>query len=352
MQVTTRVRAIAGAGAMLAAFAVGCRSDDGPAGGDEAESVVIYCSVDVSFAEPILDRFERERGITVYPVFDTEAGKTTGLVNKLLAERERPRADVWWSSEIFGTMQLAAAGVLAPYRPPSAADVPERYRDPKDRWTAFGLRGRVIAYDPARVKDGDLPRRWADLTDPRYKGRFRMADPRFGTTRGHMAVLLSRWGRGAMEAFYRGLRDNDVVLTDGNAKSVLDLTRGLADFVATDTDDVIVAQARGDQVEMIYPDLSAPGAESSTAGALWIPNSVALVRGGPDPDAGRTLIDFIASAELEERLYASDSHNVPVRPALREKLKADARSEAVVDYAAAAEALGLSDRMVADILLR
>ena len=158
--------------------------------------------MDSAFARPILAAFEERAGIRVNQVFDTEAGKTTGLVNRILAETKAPRADVWWSSEVFGTMQLAESGVLAPYRPATASDIPQQYRDPQGLWTAFGLRGRVIAYDPARMRSDDLPARWADLTDTKYKGGFQMADPRFGTTRGHMAVLLSLWGRDALsEAF-------------------------------------------------------------------------------------------------------------------------------------------------------
>ena len=316
-----------------------------------ANSVVIYCSVDTAFAEPILAEFEKRTNIKVHRVFDTEAGKTTGLVNKLLAEKAAPRADVWWSGEIFGTMQLAERDVLAEYRPSAAMDVPERYRDANGRWTAIGLRGRVIAYDPKRTKEAELPKRWCDIVDPKYKGRFRMADPRFGTTRGHMATLLALWSRPAMEKFYRDLKANGCKLTDGNAQSVLLLTRGMADIVATDTDDVISAQQRGQSVAMIYPDLDAPNGGKKIPGTLWIPNSIALIAGAPHAEAGRLLITYLISPEVEQKLHASDSRNVPVRPPLRDRLKAQAVGEALVDYAAAAAQLDLSDQLVRDILL-
>ncbi|MCZ6764135.1 MAG: extracellular solute-binding protein [Alphaproteobacteria bacterium] len=327
----------------------GCDGDpaDAPAG-----TVVVYCSVDIGFAEPILDDFARETGIKVHRQFDTEAGKTTGLLHKLLAERRNPRADVWWSSEVFGTMQLAAEGVLDAYRPTTADDVPRQYRDPDGRWTAFGLRGRVLAYDPKRTRAEDLPRRWCDLVDPKYKGRVAMADPRFGTTRGHMATLLLLWGEPELTRFYKGLNENGFRRSDGNSHSVLMLVRGVVDFAATDTDDVIVAQQRGDSVAMVYPDLDAPGGKRPLAGTLWIPCSVALVKGAPHGAAARKLIDYLASAGIEERLYASDSRNVPVRPGLRKTLDASAPGESDVDYAAAATMLDRSDRLVTDVLLK
>lgn len=319
--------------------------------GCDRDGVTVYYSVDSTFADPILNEFEKKTGIKVHRVPDTEAGKTTGLVNRLFAERNSPRADVWWSSEVFGTIQLATAGILAPYKPATASDIPERYRDPNGLWTAFGLRGRVLAYDPNRTTPDQLPRNWSDLSDPRFKGRFHMADPRFGTTRGHMATLYALWGRDAFTTFCRKLRENDVGVGGGNAQAVMLLTGGAVEFVATDTDDVIVAQQRGDSVEMVFPNLDVPGETRRILGTLWIPCSVALVAGGPEPEAGRQLIDFLASAEIEERLHRSASCNLPVRPTLRAKLEPGAPNIAPIDYAAAAAMLPESDALMQDLLL-
>lgn len=332
----------------------GCDSAGSNAGAQRAssESVVVYCSVDIAFAEPILDDFAQRTGIKVHRQFDTEAGKTTGLVNKLLAERDSPRADVWWSSEIFGTLQLARRDVLTPYDPETASDIPAQYRDPDGLWTAFGLRGRVLAYDPRRTKPDELPERWADLADAKYKGRIAFADPRYGTTRGHVATMLSLWGEPAMIGFLEGLRRNGYARSDGNSHSVILLTHGRVDFAATDTDDVIVAQRRGDSVAMVYPNLDAPDGSSLVPGTLWTPCSVALVNGARNPPAAHRLIDYLVSEEIERRLYASDSRNVPVRPKLRTELSASAPGEGRIDYAAAAALLDRSDRLVADVLLK
>ncbi len=359
MRILRDMRSTVLCSAFVLAFLFGCDRDSaqqgagGKAGAaSELSSVVVYCSVDTAFARPILDEFADRTDTKVHPVFDTEAGKTTGLVNRLIGEKDAPRADVWWSSEIFGTLQLAAKDVLSPYVPTTAADVPARYRDPAGLWTAFGLRGRVIAYDPERTKPEALPQRWCELTDPKYKGRFRMADPRFGTTRGHMAVLSSLWGPDVLSQYFSALRDNDCKLADGNSHAVLLLSRGAADFVATDTDDVIVAQERGDSVAMIYPDLDAPDGARPVPGTLWIPNTEALVAGARHPEAARRLIDYIASAEIEERLHKSSSRNVPVRPALRRQLGVAKISEAKVDYHAAGMLLETSDKLARDVLLR
>ena len=56
----------------------------------------------------IVVAFVDETGIEVRLVGDNEAVKTTGLMQRIIAERGRPGADVWWSSEPFATIRLDA----------------------------------------------------------------------------------------------------------------------------------------------------------------------------------------------------------------------------------------------------
>lgn len=343
-----RFRLIVPLSAALVLIVPACDSrDDGPS----ARPIVVYCSVDEAFARPLLTEFEKSSGLRVRPKFDTEAGKTTGLVELLRAERRRPVADVWWSSEIFGTIELARDGVLAPHRPAGVDDIPEQFRDPGSLWTAFAVRGRVVAYDPRRTAPDDLPKRWAEFADPRYKGRVAMANPAFGTTRGHMAAMLAAWGEPAYRTYLEGLARNEVKLAGGNAQTVFMVARGQADFGWTDTDDVLVAQQRGDSVAMFYPDMDSPDGRA-LPGTLWIPNSAGLVAGGPNPDAGRRLLEFIVSPLVEEKLAQSTSGNVPVRSSLQAKMSLDAPVWAEIDFAATAAALEKSDALCREILIR
>ena len=65
----------------------------------ERAEVVAYVSADQELAEPILQLFEHRTGMKVLAVYDTEANKTAGLALRILQERTRPRADVFWASE-------------------------------------------------------------------------------------------------------------------------------------------------------------------------------------------------------------------------------------------------------------
>ena len=62
-------------------------------------SVVVYVSHDQVFSEPILKDFERDTGIKVRAIYDTEETKSTGTMNRLIAEKNNPQADVYWANE-------------------------------------------------------------------------------------------------------------------------------------------------------------------------------------------------------------------------------------------------------------
>src|SRR5688500_20274716 len=98
--------------------AVACRSQE-PA--NAARTVTVYVSTDRVFSEPVLRDYEQRTGVKVNAVYDTEETKSTGLANRLLAEQNRPQADVFWSNEPVRTLVLKSRGVMAPDRSPSAA---------------------------------------------------------------------------------------------------------------------------------------------------------------------------------------------------------------------------------------
>ena len=135
--------------AILIFSSCGCK------GKKPAQEVVIYTSLDKVFSQPILEAFEKETGIDVLPVYDSEATKTTGLVNRLIAEKNNPRADVFWNSESGRTIVLKQKGVLAKYVSPSASDIPSQFKDPDGCWTGFAARWALFCkylFDIGRVE--------------------------------------------------------------------------------------------------------------------------------------------------------------------------------------------------------
>ncbi len=289
---------------------VGCKRATAPDA--NRDGPLLYCSVDETFARDILSRYEASTGRKVRVIFDSEAGKTTGLVRRIQAEAGKTGADVFWSSEIFNTILLARQGRLAPYDSPAAAGIPAQYKDAENRWTAFGLRARVVAFDSAKIDEAGLPKTWEAYAQPELATKLAIANPVFGTTRGHVAAMFAGWGAERATAFLNALAEHALVV-DGNSTAVRMIIAGRADLCFTDIDDVVVAQSARPSLRCIYPDMG-------DGGTLMIPNSVALIAGGAHTEEAKKLIDYLVSAEVEKLLALSESRNLPVRAELREEL--------------------------------
>lgn len=274
--------------------------------------VSVYCAVDDVHAIPILDAFEEETGIHVHRTFDTEANKTVGLVTRLREERQNPRADVFWNNEIMHTIRLAREGLLEPYDSPSAAAIPEAFRDPERHWTGFAARARILIVNTDLVPESERPASMFDLVDERWEGRAAFVRPLTGTTLTHATVLYSVLGDERARGWLRGLHENRVLFPSGNGPLAKAVAGGNAAYGFTDTDDYQKVLDQGRPVTRVYPDQHEDG-----VGTLLIPNTVALVRGGPRPDLGRELIDFLLSERVEAMLAAGDSAQIPVRPSVQ-----------------------------------
>jgi iron(III) transport system substrate-binding protein len=273
-------------------------------------SVVVYVSVDQLFSEPILAEFEEETGIQVLAVYDVEAAKTTGLVNRLIAEKGNPQADVFWSGEFAQTILLGEEGVLAPYQSPSAAGIADAYRDAEGYWTGFAGRARVILVNTDLVPPEEYPASIYDLLDQRWPGEeIGIAYPLFGTTATHAAALYAALGPEQSRAFFTGLQGKGVQVLDGNSV-VRDLVaQGRLAVGLTDTDDACGAIRDGASVAIVMPDQG-----EGQLGTLVIPNTVALISGAPHEANGRSLIDFLLSQKVAEELLSSGWSQVSLRP--------------------------------------
>lgn len=335
--VLARLAAVAAAPAGLPWLA-GCRRT-GP-------SIVLYTSADDHVVRMVLAAWnERDDAIEVRTVGDSELKKTTGLVERLRAEADVPVCDVFWSSEVFQTVGLAEDGLLRPFDPGPRDLIDGAPRDEEGRWHACAARARVICHDPARVPADEAPRAWTDLVRPQWKGRIVMADPRFGTTGGHLGAMLGWWDRRVMRGYYAawldGLADNEVrLLPGGNAQVVQAVADGEADLGLTDTDDVLAIRARGRTMAMV-PALHGLDEGATGVGTLLIPNTVGLVanRGGGAVTTAHAerFARFLLSPEVEAILAASSSGNMPLDRATLERFP-ERRIEdpLAIDYARAA----------------
>src|SRR5213083_146636 len=269
-----------------------------------SRTVVVYVSEDQVFSEPILKDFERETGITVKSVFDTEESKSTGVMNRLIAEKNNPQADVYWANEPVRADALKQRGVSSAYDSPSAEGIANQFKDPEHYWTGFSARARVLLVNTrSTIKPASI----MAYTEPSAKGRAAIANPLFGTTTDYVAALFTIWGDDRAKTFMNDIKRNGVKMTTSNGESTDFVATGHVDFSLVDTDDAVNTKKQGKPVEIIYPDQDPNG-----LGVLILPNAVAMIKGAPHAENGKRLIDYLLSKETERKLAFADCAQIPL----------------------------------------
>jgi len=241
----------------------------------------------------------------VRAVYDTEETKSTGVLNRLVAEAGSPQADVFWSGDPVRPFLLIKHGLVRPYVSPNAADVPAQFKAADGTWTGSAARARILLVNTKSVGAGEMPTSIRDLANPRWKGRTAMANPLFGTTTMHVAALFALWGDDPTRAFLNDLRSNDIRLASSNGEVKRLVAAGEVAFGLTDTDDANEALKDGADVAVVYPDQAGDG-------TLVMPTAVVLIK-GPHRENGKRLVDYLVSADVE-RAMAQEAAHMPLRP--------------------------------------
>jgi iron(III) transport system substrate-binding protein len=270
------------------------------------QEVVVYTSVDDVFARPVAELFQKQSGIVVKLVPDTEETKSTGLLNRLIAEKAKPVADVFWSGDPMRAAVLKSKGISQPYRSANATGIPPEFSDAAGHWSALSARARVIIVNTQLVPAVEQPRGLADFLEAKWRGKTCIANPLFGTTSMHAAALFETMGEEKAREFFASLRANGVKMLSSNGEVKRRVAAGEFAFGLTDTDDVHEAAKDGKPVAAVYPD-------ADGAGTLVMPNAAVLIAGAPHAENGRRFIDFLLTAQAEEEL-AKSAAQMPLRP--------------------------------------
>ena len=340
-----RVRSVA---STVIVLGIGCVMTTGCWSKTDHE-VIVYAALDREFSEPILDEFAAAEGITVRASYDIESTKTVQLVAAIMGEQHRPRCDLFWNNEILHTLRLQRAGLLDAYTVPTADDFPATYRDANGLWYGIAARARALLVNTDIVPADQRPSSLHDLIDPRWKGQVGIAKPRFGTTATHAAVLFSKWGDIEARKFFESVRAQVQVMS-GNKQVATAVGRGQLAFGLTDTDDAIIEIDNGRPVQIVFPDQQA-----DQMGALFIPNTLCLIKGSPNPIDARRLMDHLLTPAVEINLARGRSAQFPVNTTVDEPSRAlplDTVRWMEVDFEQAADHWEAAQTVLTEIFAR
>jgi iron(III) transport system substrate-binding protein len=157
----------------------------------------LYSSRHYQTDEALYANFTKQTGIRINRI---EAGEDA-LLQRIQNEGERSPADVLvtvdagrlWRAEQLGMFQPVKSAVLD-------ARIPAAYREPNGLWYGFSLRARLIAYNKARVKAGEI-QAYEDLADPKWKGRVCMRSSTNIYNLSLMGALIDHLGEAKAEAW-------------------------------------------------------------------------------------------------------------------------------------------------------
>lgn len=269
------------------------------------ENVVVYTAVDQVYSEKILRGFEEETGITVKAVYDAEASKAVGLEQRLLSEKESPKADLFWNSEFMRTARLAQNEVFAEFAPDSGTIPDVRYLSPDKLWFGMGARSRVFIVNTKEVSPQQYPKSLLDLIDPKFKGKIAISSPFSGSTSTHFAALYLKYGEKKFIQFLEGLKANEVALLAGNSVVKDNVGYGRYAFGLVDTDDALVGIEQGLPVEMVYYDQEGSGVFSFF-------QTISVVKMGPNPANAARLFNYLLTEEIEKELIRLKAVQFPL----------------------------------------
>lgn len=139
----------------------------GLSGGDD-DALVVYNAQHESLTRQWADAFTAETGIEV----ELRNGSDFDLGNQLVAEGDASEADLYLTENSPAISMVAREGLLAPVADPTLEQVPEQYRPSSGDWVGIAARSTVFVYNKDTVDEADLPKSFADLASPRWKGNW------------------------------------------------------------------------------------------------------------------------------------------------------------------------------------
>ena len=211
---------------------------------------------------------------------------------------------------------------------------PQRFVSPSGQWFGFAARARVLIVNTELMPDIESrPRSFSDLAAVRFQGKCTLARPLFGTSATHAAVMFDLLGETKAIEIYRSIAKNAVV-QGGNKQVAEKVAAGEFLFGLTDTDDALVEIDAGQPVAVIFPD---QGEQES--GTLLIPNTLAVIKNGPNTAGAKRLLERLLASDVEARLAQGRSGQIPLATdvAIKSRVVPENLKVMDVDFESAAE---------------
>jgi iron(III) transport system substrate-binding protein len=183
-------------------------------------------------------------------------------------------------------------GWVLEWTPPEAAAYPAEFRH-RDRLFTTQLFREAIIYNTTRIKHADAPKSYADLFDPKWKGKVGLNPPwRSVAVQGVVAFWEKHLG---ITSVAQRLKDNDVRFFSGSAGVMQAVVRGDVWIGSLIDPAVINALADGAPIAAVYPETGVPAAPA----IVLVPAKALSVA------AGKVFANWLPSEQGQTALQSS-----------------------------------------------
>jgi iron(III) transport system substrate-binding protein len=252
--------------------------------------VVWYTSLDLPAAQKVAKAFEAKYSGVAVRVERTGAERVFQRIGQEYASRIHA-VDVVQSSDASHFIVWKRDGILEPYVPEDVARFyPAEHKDPDGMFASFRVWLCVVGYNTDQVKAADAPRSFADLLDPKWKGKIVKAHPGYSGT---IMTATFQMARDIGWDYFEKLAKQNVLQVQSSADPPKKLELGERAVMADGNEyNMFELKETGKPVEIVYP----------TEGSPLIVGPNGLMKAAPNPNAARLFQNYCFSVEAQQFL--------------------------------------------------
>jgi iron(III) transport system substrate-binding protein len=258
------------------------------------KKVVLYSSNKQSSIDLTVNMFKKK-----YPDIEVSVVRagSGALMKRIAAEKDNPLGDVFWSGG-FGTLG-AYKDYFAPYVSPEAKALPKEFIEKNHLWTGVNVHPMVVMYNLKLVDKNQLPKKWTDLFDQKWKDKVVIGDPQTSSA-AYIQVygLYKMYGEEGLIKFLKVAKELSDAAAIYRGVSMGEYPLGITMEAAAY--DYVAGGAK--EIGLAYPE----------DGSFLSPEGIVIIKGAKNINEARLLYDFYCSKEVQEELL-KESFRRPIR---------------------------------------
>jgi len=274
----------------------------------------LYTARHYSTDEALYANFTKATGIKVNRI----EGGEDALFERIKAEGANSPADVFLTVDAGRLWRADQAGIFEPVKSPLLEKrIPAQYRDPEGRWFGFSARARVIVFNKAAVKPGEIEN-YEDFADPKWKGKVCVRSSAHPYQLSLTASIIAHDGPEKADAWLKGLAAN--LARDpkgGDTDQIRSVAAGECDVTLTNQYYLVRLmrsqkpedRAVVEKIGMVWPNQGNRGAQMNVSGGGMLKNA-------PHKDAAVKFLEYLASDEAQ-RYFADGNNEWPTVPGVK-----------------------------------